>query len=69
MVSDGPSAVPRRHPAGIEGKEFEVAWANKVEGSLFGVPVFVISNQVLIDNKLATGRAIDRRDAKNLRKP
>jgi hypothetical protein len=50
----------------IEGKEFEVAWGNKVEGTLFGVPVFVISKEDLIDNKLATGRAIDRRDARNL---
>jgi len=52
----------------IEGKEFEVAWANRIEGEMFGVPVYVISRQDLIDNKTATGRPTDRKDVKNLKK-
>jgi hypothetical protein len=52
----------------ISGKDFETAWRNKIVGTLFDAPVYVISKEDLIDNKLASGREVDRRDARNLKK-
>ncbi len=52
----------------LDGKDFETAWSNRVQGEIFGVPTYVISREDLIDNKLASGRRVDLRDAKNLRK-
>ena len=52
----------------IAGKDFETAWRNKIAGTLFGAPVYVISKQDLIENKLASGRPVDRKDARNLKK-
>ena len=52
----------------IEAKPFTVAWNNREHGELFGVPVWVISKQDLIENKLAVGRPQDLVDVKNLLK-
>ena len=46
----------------IDAVGFEEGWANKVEATLDGVPVFFISKELLRKNKAATGRAQDIAD-------
>ncbi|MHC4063317.1 MAG: nucleotidyltransferase [Planctomycetota bacterium] len=41
---------------------FEEGWANKVEATLDGVPVFFISKELLLQNKAAIGRPQDIAD-------
>ncbi len=52
----------------IEGVDFDQAWANRVQGTLDGLPVPFISLDDLILNKQSTGRAKDKGDAEELRK-
>ena len=53
---------------GIEGVTFGEAWKSKQKALLGDVPVFIISRDLLIRNKLAAGRAKDLLDVKMLRK-
>lgn len=53
----------------VSGVEFQAAWDERVEGSLFGVPVSFLSRAHLIENKLASGRPKDLVDADLLRSP
>jgi len=51
-----------------DGISFSTAWAHKVDATLFGASVKVISLPDLITNKKAVGRPQDRRDLKRLEK-
>jgi hypothetical protein len=51
----------------VTGVEFEEAWQRRVPGSLDGCKVFYISKDLLIKNKVATGRLRDLADVKELR--
>ena len=42
---------------------FEEAWKTRIEASLDGLPVSVISKELLVQNKLAAGRPQDLADA------
>jgi hypothetical protein len=46
---------------------FEEAWKTRVEARLDGLPVWVISKDLLVQNKLAAGRPQDLADAAKLR--
>ena len=50
----------------IDGVTFDTAWANRVQGSIFGVPVHFISLSDLITNKQSTGRSTDLEHVKHL---
>ena len=50
----------------IDGVTFETAWRNRVQDSIFGVPVHFISLSDLITNKQSTGRSTDVGDVKAL---
>ena len=52
----------------ITGVEFDKAWRERVEGSIFGVPVHFISLAQLITNKQATGRSSDLEQLEQLRR-
>jgi hypothetical protein len=52
----------------ISGVSFEEAWADRIQGSLEGIPVTFIGRTALIRNKESTGRAKDLGDAEELRK-
>jgi Nucleotidyl transferase of unknown function (DUF2204) len=54
--------------SGIDGVTFEEAWANRVSASLDNIPVFLISPELLLLNKGATGRLKDTADAEGLKK-
>jgi len=43
----------------IDGVTFDNAWANRVQSSMFGVPVYFLSLSDLITNKRSTGRSTD----------
>jgi hypothetical protein len=43
----------------IDGVMFDAAWQNRIQGSMFGVPVYFISLSDLITNKQASGRSAD----------
>lgn len=43
----------------ITAVEFSAAWKNRVQGTVFGIPVHFISLDHLITNKRATGRTSD----------
>src|ERR1019366_9150835 len=45
---------------------FDTAWQNRVQDSIFGVPVHFISLSDLITNKQATGRSTDLEHVKDL---
>jgi hypothetical protein len=51
----------------IDGVDFEKAWPQRVELSLEGVPVHVVSAKDLIQNKLASGRLRDLADVEAIR--
>jgi hypothetical protein len=53
--------------ASISAVSFEEAWKTRVETSLGGLPVCVISKELLIQNKLAAARPQDLADAAKLR--
>jgi predicted nucleotidyltransferase len=53
---------------GIEGVDFDQAWANRTEGLVADeIPAHVISREDLIRNKLAVGRHQDLADVERLR--
>ena len=52
----------------IDGISFEEANSNKVKGKLDQMPVFFISIEDLIKNKIASGRDKDLLDVKNLKR-
>jgi predicted nucleotidyltransferase len=51
----------------IDGVDFDEAWPHRVEVSLEGVPVHVVSAEHLIQNKLASGRLRDLADVEAIR--
>jgi predicted nucleotidyltransferase len=51
----------------IDGVDFEEAWKNRVEFTLEGVSVYVISSEHLIQNKLKSGRLSDLADVEAIR--
>lgn len=51
----------------VEGVEFADAWAHRVEGEAFGLPLAFISREDLITAKIAAGRPQDLIDIDNLR--
>jgi hypothetical protein len=51
----------------IDGVDFDEAWQRRVEFSIEGVPVHVISAEDLIQNKLASGRLRDLVDVEAIR--
>ena len=51
----------------IDGVTFEPAWQNRVAADYGGVPVFAISREDLIRNKLASGRPQDLVDVEVLK--
>lgn len=53
---------------GIDAVTFEEAWATRVQAELDGIPVQVISREMLIRNKTAVGRPQDLLDVMNLQK-
>jgi hypothetical protein len=50
----------------IDAVEFADAWRTKVKAVLEGLPVFVISKELLIRNKQATDRTQDRADIEKI---
>lgn len=52
----------------VSGLNFEDAWANRVSGELYDLPVFVIGGKDLIRNKIASGRDKDLKDIERLKK-
>jgi hypothetical protein len=51
----------------IDGVNFDEAWPKRVELSLEGTPVHVVSAEHLIQNKLASGRMRDLADVEAIR--
>ncbi len=50
----------------ISGVEFEEAWASRVVQDLDGVPVSFLAKELLVKNKIATGRTKDLADVEKL---
>jgi hypothetical protein len=50
----------------VTAVSFEEAWKTKVETNLDGLPVWVISKELLVRNKLATGRQQDLADVERI---
>jgi hypothetical protein len=50
----------------ITAVSFQEAWQSRVETDLDGIPVWVISKDLLVRNKLAVGRPQDLADAKRI---
>jgi len=50
----------------IDGVAFEEAWQTRIYGQLDGLTVPLISKELLLKNKLATGRLKDQADAEIL---
>ncbi len=50
----------------ISGVDFGEAWAARLETALDGVPVFMLSKELLLRNKLASGRPKDLEDIRQL---
>ena len=53
---------------GIAALTFDEAWSSRVAAKLGGVPVFMLSREDLIRNKLEAGRPQDLLDVEKLRK-
>jgi hypothetical protein len=51
---------------GVSGLDFDQAWSNRIERTVEGVPVPVLSFEDLLTNKRATDRDKDRADVKGL---
>jgi hypothetical protein len=49
-----------------DGIEFEAAWRSRVEAEWDGLPVHILSKELLLVNKRASGREQDLADYKNL---
>ena len=52
----------------VSGVGFEEAWATRVEALLDGLPIALVSREILVRNKRATGRAKDLADVEQLEK-
>jgi len=52
----------------VSGLTFEQAWANRLPGKLYDLPVFVLGGKDLIRNKMASGREKDLKDVERLKK-
>jgi hypothetical protein len=52
---------------GINGVDFDHAWAERVSGELDELPAYFLSRELLIRNKLAAGRDQDLADVQRLR--
>lgn len=50
----------------VTAVSFEEAWKTKIETNLDGLPVWVISKELLVRNKLATGRGQDLADVERI---
>jgi len=50
----------------VTAVSFEEAWKTKIETNLDGLPVWVISKELLVRNKLATGRKQDLADVERI---
>ncbi len=50
------------------GLDFAEAWAQRVEGEFDGVKVWLISHELLVRNKLQSGRQKDLHDASLLQR-
>jgi hypothetical protein len=50
----------------VTAVSFAEAWQTRIEATLDGLPVLVISKELLLRNKLATGRPQDLADAKKI---
>lgn len=51
---------------GIDGVGFEEAWSHRIDTTLDGTPVHLISKELLVRNKRASGRPKDIADAESL---
>jgi hypothetical protein len=51
----------------IDGVEFDEAWETRVEAVFSGIPVHLISKELLIRNKIATARLQDLADVEKLK--
>ncbi len=51
----------------IDGVSFDEAWQTRIETQIDGVPVHLISSEMLIRNKLASGRPRDLLDVEDIR--
>lgn len=51
----------------IDGVAFGEAWSNRIEGTIDGIPVSIISCEDMIRNKSAAGRLQDLADVEKLR--
>jgi hypothetical protein len=52
----------------IDGVSFDEAWERRVKDSLDGIPVYVISLEDLVRNKLKSGRPRDLLDIEDIQK-
>jgi len=50
----------------VTAVSFEEAWKTKIKTNLDGLPVWVISKDLLVQNKLATGRQQDLADVERI---
>ncbi len=50
----------------VTAVSFEEAWKTKIQTNLDGLPVWVISKELLVRNKLATGRGQDLADVERI---
>ena len=50
----------------VTAVSFDEAWKTKIETNLDGLPVWVISKELLVRNKLATGRRQDLADVERI---
>ena len=48
------------------GITFDEAWASRIEGDMDGTPCHIISRELLLQNKRATGRSKDMADVETL---
>ena len=51
----------------IDGVGFDEAWQTRIEMNIDGIPVHLISSEMLIRNKLASGRPRDLLDVEDIR--
>lgn len=54
--------------AKVDGLDFEEAWRGSIKTRIDGIPVRILSRELLIKNKIASGRDKDLADVKVLRK-
>ncbi|MBL8987983.1 MAG: hypothetical protein JNJ80_17050 [Gemmatimonadetes bacterium] len=50
----------------ISGVAFDPAWVDRLEGTLFGVPVAFLGRASFLTNKRASGRPRDLEDIRSL---